>query len=281
MAVLRGYFDDSGQSDLPALSVAGYVGAERLWSAFEIEWKSALARNQISYFHMKEISKPSSPMHKFFGVENKDKSEALFRDLATALNRCWSLKEFAAIGCVVPKEPLERFNKARGRRLQAIPLAIFTCDVLMQHYFEGKTIEAWLDRIEKPESKIALAKEYLRTSPRMIGRRDLSTITSVKGELSAKNLQPLQAADFAAWEARKKYDLLEPFFSEVDLSNARSNMDIWYEYESWMERTGRSYDDERKSLTALGEATTFRCPIWTYEVLCSEDDRRDGKWRES
>jgi len=46
------------------------------------------------------------------------------------------------------------------------------------------------------------------------------------------------------------------------------------------EVAGRIDDDERKSLTALGEATTFRCPIWTYEVLCVEDDLREGKWRD-
>src|SRR5437868_4312997 len=111
MAVLKGYFDDSGKEESPALSIAGYVGVQRIWDVFELEWKRALDRNDIPYFHMKDISKPKSPMHKFYGQDNKERSRALFQDLAGALNRCWSLQEFALFGCVVPREPLEKFNR--------------------------------------------------------------------------------------------------------------------------------------------------------------------------
>jgi hypothetical protein len=279
MSMLKGYFDDSGDSSLPALSVAGYVGTDRLWEVFEKQWATALALHEIPYFHMKEISDPQSPMHKFYGTEKEAIRGALFGDLAAALNRCWVLREFAAMGCVVPLDALKRFNEARGRSIQALPLAIFTCDVHMQVYFEGKTIETMIDRITKPEKNIAIAKEYLATSPAMMGKQDLSALFPAKGDLNAKTVKPLQAADFAAWEVRKKYERLEPFFQSVDLSHVRSNMGYLYEYEDWFDKSGRSFPDERKSLTALGDATTFRCPIWTYEVLCAEDDQRDGKWK--
>ena len=43
MAVLKGYFDDSGDTSLPALSVAGYVGTDRLWEVFKIQWSESLS----------------------------------------------------------------------------------------------------------------------------------------------------------------------------------------------------------------------------------------------
>jgi len=279
MAVLKGYFDDSGDTSLPALSVAGYVGTDRLWEVFERQWSAALALHEIPYFHMKEISDPRSPMYRFYGPENQTKLGALLGDLATALNRCWVLREFAAMGCVVPIGALKLFNEARGRSIQALPLAIFTCDVHMQVYFEGKTVEAMVDRITKPEKNISLAKEYLTTSPTMKGKPNLTALFPAKGDLNAKNVQPLQAADFAAWEIRKKYERLDPFFKSVDLSHVQSNAEYVYEYEDWLDKSGLPFPDERKSLTALGDATTFKSVIWTYEVLCDEDDRRDGKWK--
>jgi hypothetical protein len=161
MAVLKGYFDDSGDTSLPALSVAGYVGSDRLWEVFDKEWANALVLHGIPYFHMKDISDPQSPMHKFIGEKNEGIRGALLGDLAAALNRCWVLREFAAMGCVVPVAALQRFNEARGRSIQALPLAIFTCDVHMQVYFEGRTIEAMIDRITSRRRISPLPKSIL------------------------------------------------------------------------------------------------------------------------
>ena len=46
----------------------------------------------------------------------------------------------------MPLDELKRFNAERGRSIEAISLAIFTCDIIMQNYFKGKTIAAMLDR---------------------------------------------------------------------------------------------------------------------------------------
>ncbi|MGY8682881.1 hypothetical protein Q2941_34670 [Bradyrhizobium sp. UFLA05-153] len=278
MTDLNGYFDDSGDNSLPALSIAGYVGTERLWQCFELQWTKALTKNAIPYFHMKEIPRPGSPLHKFNGKENAKALGVLLADLASALNSCWSLREFAAIGCLVPIDELKRFNAERGRSVEAIPLAIFTCDIIMQDYFKGKTIAAMLDRISKPDRAIQIAKEYLASSPVMKGKPDLSSLFPAKENESAKTIKPLQAADFASYEVRRKWERLAPFFNEVDLSHVENNEQLRFEYDDWLERSGLTWPDERKSLTSLGDATTFRCPIWTYQVLCDEDDKRCGRW---
>jgi hypothetical protein len=113
---------------------------------------------------MKETRDPASPLHKFNGKENEKALGVLLADLANALNSCWPLREFAAIGCLVSVNDLKRFDAERGRAIEAIPRAIFTCDIVVQDYFKGKTIAAMIDRITKPERAIGIAKEYLASS---------------------------------------------------------------------------------------------------------------------
>lgn len=275
--VLRAFLDDSGDHTHPAMSIAGYVGNEKAWQTFEIHWQSALDRHAIPYFHMKEICKPKSPLFCFNGKVNGDRLAVLLNDLALALTKCWA-QQFCGIGCVVPKQALNKFNHERGRKIEPVALAIYTCIGLMQNEFPGSTIEASLDRMTKADRSIAIAKEYLASNPRPVNGSKVA-ITTLKGDLSAKSVRPLQAADFAAWEGRKKFDRLAPFFESVDLSQVTSNKEIWYEYENWLENNNRPSPDERKSMTALSAATDFRYPIWLYEVLCAEDDLRNGIWR--
>jgi hypothetical protein len=281
MAVLKGYLDDSGDEGLPSVVVAGYVGTCAAWSKFEGEWQSALDGAAIPYFHMKEISDPKSPMHKFYGRENYEASGRLFGNLARAIgNSSAFIKGFMAIGSVVSCSALARFNRERNRGIEALPLALFTCLGLIQTHYPQQTVKVLLDGISKAESKIATAKSYLATSKRDFSSRDDVAVVPAKGELNVKTVRGLQAADFAAYESFRKYERIDPFLKSVDLSKVQSNAQLWYEYEEWLERTNTVTPDERKSFTALGQATAFHCPIWTYEVLCSEDDGRNGIWHD-
>ena len=120
MAVLKGYLDDSGDQYKPAMSVAGYVGNIAAWTKFEEGWQSALDLAEIPYFHMKEISDPCKPMHKFYGKENADANTRLLTNLVAAIGRASPSRQgFMAVGSVVSRDALARFNRERGRRLRS------------------------------------------------------------------------------------------------------------------------------------------------------------------
>jgi hypothetical protein len=276
----KAFLDDSGDpadSREKAISVAGYAGTLRCWDSLERQWGLALAGHGLEYFHMKEIPDPASPMHRFCGKDNAPLCAALLADLCEAIFKSWVLREFCAIGCVVPMADLQRFNKERGRALEAIPLALFVCIALMQVEFPGSTIEALLDKIVKPERAIWIAQAYRATSPK-VGDKDFVSIVPAKGHQGVRTVRGLQAADFAAYEVRRKFERLEKFLAEMEHIEITSAHHLAYEYDDWLEENGRSFPDKRKSLTALGQASRARCPILTYKTLCEEDDLRGGRW---
>jgi hypothetical protein len=199
MAALKTYLDDAGDKSLRAISVAGYVGSLKAWDRFEAEWGVVLDRHEIPYFHMAEILDPKSPMHKFCGKANEAAQAALLRDLAMALARSSSAGRFVGIGGLVLLDALDRFNSERGRGVEPMPLALFTCLALMQSLFPAQTIEGLFDQVAQAEKQIAIAQGYLATSPKA-GGKDLAAIKPAKGDINSKTVRGLQAADFAAYE---------------------------------------------------------------------------------
>ena len=276
MAILKAYFDDSG--DGASFALAGYIGADRAWKIFEPEWQSALDKHGIPYFHMKEIPDPKSPMHRFYGKQNEAKLRDLLFDLALVLGKCWNAAKFCGIGCLVPLEALDKFNQTRNRNLDPLALAIYTCAGLMQNEFPGQPVEALLDRLTKPHKSLSLSDEYAATNPRAHMRENSIIMIPAKEPVSSKSPTPA-TADFAAYEGRKKYHKLDPFFQKCRFEQRDDktpmfgmNMKI-----GWKQTTALS-TDERKIFTALGEATTMRFPIWLYEVLFRKMILRDGRW---
>ena len=55
MLAFNAYFDASHHDEPKATVVAGYAAPLRLWESFEIDWRLALARYCVPYFHMKEF----------------------------------------------------------------------------------------------------------------------------------------------------------------------------------------------------------------------------------
>ena len=61
MPALKGYFDDSGNTEDPSqgfFSIGGYVAEVSTWDRFETDWNAALIEEfSVSYLHMKELTK--------------------------------------------------------------------------------------------------------------------------------------------------------------------------------------------------------------------------------
>jgi hypothetical protein len=90
----------------------------------------------------------------------------------------------------------------------------------------------------------------------------------------------MQAADFAAWEARKNIILKDEFFTSTIAaqSKERSSLDYWI----WLaEKNGQVTippQNDRKSFRALTNASEMLGGVWDYRALCDEHKARGGVW---
>ena len=121
-------------------------------------------------------------------------------------------------------------------------------------------MEVLLDGVTKAKSKIATAKGYLATSTRDFSKRDDVAVTPAKGKINVKTVRGLQAADFAAYEAFRKFERLELFYKTVDLSDVQSNAEYLYVYENWLD------ENKERCLTHVN-----RSPPWGMPPILSMD----------
>ncbi len=65
------YFDAAGGEGDGFIVVAGWVSSADLWKRFEVDWRLALARAGVPYFHMKEFAHSKGPFQSWEGQEAK------------------------------------------------------------------------------------------------------------------------------------------------------------------------------------------------------------------
>lgn len=65
------YFDDSGGKDHNFVFVCGWAATVHAWDRFEIDWKLFLAKHDVPYLHMKELSHFKGPFKKWEDSEPK------------------------------------------------------------------------------------------------------------------------------------------------------------------------------------------------------------------
>jgi hypothetical protein len=56
LAMLTMYCDASGDDQSAAMRVGGFIASVDEWSAFDTEWKAALRKERIEYFHMRDFA---------------------------------------------------------------------------------------------------------------------------------------------------------------------------------------------------------------------------------
>jgi hypothetical protein len=206
--VIRSWFDDSERDDEKhsVSSVAGCVGTDAQWQAFERAWATdVLQRFNLDYMHMKEVKSGAGKFAKF-----KDEREA--EELAKAIISAISNSGIHPFGAVARTRDLRRFNRSHSLPLNGYSLNIYACmRLIRQIYGEGKLapadhVEMILDRIAKPEQAIATAKAYAATNDIFPDLADFVLPVALPKNNLARNVFPLQAADFVAWECRKNVE---------------------------------------------------------------------------
>jgi hypothetical protein len=265
MAVFKAYLDDSGDDVDPqhsACSMGGFLGTFEAWAAFECEWQRLLSELNIPWLHMKEFAHYQKP---FDHLDDADRVRVL-KALIKTIKEC----ELTAFGVTIRVPDLRRFNAERNRNLEALPLALYVCmnDIYVEDPW--RKVQIILDKFDKPYNAIKKAKAYAAGH----WSDDVSRNTeflALKQTKSYKNILPMQAADFIAYEIKKNVESRRDWFD----STVGDDPDTWEETERrWL----ASKELPRKSLKGLLETIRAQVTIWDYRILCHLDDKRSGRW---
>lgn len=274
MGAFKGYFDESGKDTAPhnALAFCGYVCTVDGWKAFEDAWQTSLDANDVPYLHMKELQcDPHSPLAKFAGKENQDACAKLLGDVTKVI----ASSGLTCAGALIRLPDLKEFNARFGLNLQALPLAMYLTMNELYRLFPNGQLELIVDRLEEPEKTIALAVDYAASHV----HDDVSELMSwfpLKGVEYSKNIPPIQAADFVAWEARKEHELKNDWWTT---KNRGLPIGEWIpSMTAWLQERGKSWPGHRRSFAGLTKATKIHASVFDYDALCKLHEARHGVW---
>jgi hypothetical protein len=269
MAIFKAYIDDSGDEIDPqhsACSLGGFLGSFDAWAAFEREWRRLLTELRIPWLHMKEFAHHLEP----FDYLNEAERVTILKALINTIKECG----LTGFGVVIRLPDLRRFNAERDRNIEALPLALNVCmnDIYVEDPW--RKIEMILDGFDKPYQVIEKAEAYAARH----WSDDVSQNTTclpLKGCQNYKNVLPMQAADFIAYEIRKNVESRRDWFD----STMGDDPDTWEETERrWLASKGLPYPYIRKSLQGLLATVPVTVSIRDYRIFCYLDDKRGGKW---
>lgn len=201
MAILRAYFDDSGDEEnqqIVASSLCGYIGKLEDWQYFEKEWQAILKKHDVPYLHMKEFAH----FRKHFAKYKKDSDGRikLLKDLIKVIHD----SQLNGIVSGVDLNDLRDFNKGNktGNPIIAYSLNLYTCIWIINNRWPKTIIEMFLDKTNDIYNKISIAKNYAKLD-KHYPNDDYIQFHPINKHLSFKDILPLQAADLLAWETRK------------------------------------------------------------------------------
>jgi len=279
MAVLRAYSDNSGDDRDPeqkCVSVAGYLGTIETWEQFDSNWAKVMGRFGVKYLHMKEFRNPDG-IYSSFSADDK-------KEFLCALIEVIDSLDLAAFGSAVRLADLRRFNDETGLGLDAYSIALHECCQWIGWHCRNEIIEVVADRFKGVTAKIALAERYSRSSThsREYVAADYMSVTALPKKLSFREIRPLQAADFFAWEMHREithedewWSLIKPFVPEGHQYLSRI---MWHASRVSEHKVNFPYH-HRKSHANLRRAShPIVANIWDYQALREANEVRGGVW---
>lgn len=273
MAIITGYFDDSRKDD-HLLTLAGLLGDTGQWGNFENKWSRLLKTHDVPYLHMKEMMKPRSPFAKWLPHQNhRDEVKSFFIDVIDAINS----SQLQSYSTIVRLSDLIRFNKDNGLNIKAYPLAVYACMAHISGAHPSQMISLVFDHIEKIDSKLMTAKAYASGDQTFPGMMDHISPIPLPKERTAKETQPIQAADFMAWETRKHYLNQDEWWEQDGRPNNWE--DRFEDFQVWSRKTfGSNLPPPRKTLEAVARQRQPRGSVFDYRGLGVVNSARNGVW---
>lgn len=203
------YFDASGGVDRGRTIVAGFIGQVSQWELFDVDWRLLLAKYEVPYFHMKEFAHSTGPYKSWKGIETK-RANFLRMAAETIANHV-----HRGFSCTVEHNTFNEVNREYRMSEEVgnpYTLAARTCIAQANLWVgtsrRGIPIEFILDEGDKGAG--ALVNVIERHNKQASGN-DIIPIPIFKPSRDRpdgrKGLTPLQAADFAAYEYLKAYEV--------------------------------------------------------------------------
>ena len=214
MAVLKAYFDDSGDEKDPQEKVsclAGWVATVDQWEYFEKKWQEALKEHEVPYLHMKEFAPRIKPFKKY------KKDEAGRVALLQSLIKVMAGAQLEGVASVVKMADLLYFNDRHHDDINSYAFNLHTCMNIISDRWPDTIVEMWLDRTNKIGPKINKAIEYCKSDRYWGDYSDKLIPIPLPKELNFKKVIPIQAADLLAWELRK--DVITNSFAPIPISD--------------------------------------------------------------
>ncbi len=191
------YCDASGNETDLLFVVAGAVGTVEGWKAFDHDWKLALSDNELAYFRMSEFAQSKGQFAD--GWEgNEARRRAFLNRLIGVIIRtvkCW-------IGAAVFLRDYEKADRVYELReyLQPYPLCGVTCIEMAHTWMQANHVE-YLNIEYVFESGDVHAGQLFERTKEYFGKEPF-----FRTKMQAT---PLHLADFAAYEIRKAYGVLD------------------------------------------------------------------------
>jgi len=252
MAILRAYLDDSGDAtnlDHAFMTVAGYLADEDGWRHFERRWKEELDRAEVPYLHMREFGDRNGI---FQHIKQNIVEEADF--VASLKGVIYESVSFCTQTTIRLKD-LREFNRRRNLQLDPYALAIYGCLLGLRREYPNDEIEVVVDRFERSSMRVEMGLDYARSDRKEDLRVDLFTPVPLQKHESFKEILPLQAADFVAWEMRKACEDRKSW--NITPEDRSSTNALLESYEKWFQEhleTFKRPPRERKSFLELRES---------------------------
>ena len=275
MVMLRAYFDDSGEEMDPqhkACSLFGYAADGTKWPAFETAWQAALDKAGMPYFHMKEFAHHCGPFAPF--RDNEPARRLFIQDLGAAIGSA----DLQGFGSIIRLADLRKFNQERGLKINDYALNLYVSLVDIAETCGDDTADVLLDNAtqRKMYKVVEIARSYVDTDPRWKGCDDRMTVAPLAKGITFKEVLPIQAADFIAWESRKDITDLDNWFdSYLGDKGTDESLESW---KQWAQSNDRQFPYNRGSLAMLTETSNLNAHVWDYAALCRIHEARNGSW---
>lgn len=199
--MVTGYFDEAGGRDQGFMVVAGWAATVEQWERFQIDWRLVLAKHNVPYLHMKELSAFDGPYRKWKDAPGPRAN--FLRDAAEVVS------DHVQVGCVsfTAYETFYKIDKIYGLASKfSSPYALTgrTC-VLLANRWRAKLDFEYVFDDGGPDKQgllnaMGVVLPYL-PDPIFRPSRDMKPCR--KWPTGRKGVIQLQAADYLAYEIRK------------------------------------------------------------------------------
>jgi hypothetical protein len=204
MAMLTTAFDIS--VDQPAkrfLVMAGFVSEAKAWEEFDKSWRSRLAKDNLSYFHMQRFAHatthPTKPFDKSW-IGKETRRQKLISDLLDIIQS----HAFRKFGVVVQSEAAKSLSATFQYEMREIEVAGRMMAIEVESW---RVREKFSNRVEHIFEDGDDGKGQLEETVRFVnGVRPIFRAKKDNPDKGIVGFTPLQAADILAFEIKKAAD---------------------------------------------------------------------------